>query len=387
MSLARADLPARPLLAIDLRGDMILRIATFNVENLFTRPLAMDADQVPGGQAAIDHQAELNRIISKTIYDASDKARLIALDEVYRFSALNPPRDALVQLNKVRGQLYSRSQAGIVTVVADGRADWTGWFFLLTTDITWEATFNTARVIAEVNADIQVCIEVENRPTLLRFNEQVLDAKFNKAYPHVMVLDGNDERGIDVGIMSRYPIRSIRSHVDDRNGNGERTFSRDCPEYLIDLPGGSELLVLPNHFKSKRGGNSPSMQERRRAQADRAHAIAKDGLAVTPLVLIAGDLNDTPNTPLFASLWQGGFVDVGDHPSYPTDRPGTFDTGTAANKIDYLIMSPALRQRLTGTGIERRGSFHPHTWVPFDTVTKKTDEASDHHLVWGDYSI
>jgi endonuclease/exonuclease/phosphatase family metal-dependent hydrolase len=366
---------------------MSLRIATFNVENLFTRPLAMDLDQAQGGQAAIDDHAELNRIISQTVYGAADKARLIALDQVYGFSQLNPPPSALVQLNKVRGQLYSRSHAGVVTVVANGRADWTGWFFLLSNDITWEATFNTGRVIAEVNADIQVCIEVESRPTLLRFNEQVLGAKFSKAYPHVMVLDGNDDRGIDVGIMSRYPIRSIRSHVDDRNGNGERTFSRDCPEYLIELPGGGQLLVMPNHFKSKRGGNSPSMQARRRAQADRAHAIAKDGLAVTPLVLIAGDLNDTPNAPLFASLWQDGFVDVNSHPSYPTDRPGTFDTGTAANKIDYLIMSPGLRQKLTNTGIERRGSYHPHTWVPFDTVTKTADEASDHHLVWGDYSI
>jgi endonuclease/exonuclease/phosphatase family metal-dependent hydrolase len=366
---------------------MNLRIATFNVENLFTRPLAMDSDQAPNGQNAIDDHAELNRIINKAAYDASDKARLIELDEVYHFSALNPPSNALVQLNKVRGQLYSRSHAGVVSVVANGRADWTGWFFLLATDVTWEATYNTGRVIAEVNADIQVCVEVESRPTLLRFNEQVLGARFNKEYPHVMVVDGNDDRGIDVGIMSRYPIRSIRSHVDDRNGNGERTFSRDCPEYLIDLPGGSRVLVLPNHFKSKRGGNSPSMQERRKAQAFRAHEIAREGLAVTPLVLIAGDLNDTPGTPLFAPLWEDGFVDVSDHPSYPTDRPGTFDTGTAANKIDYLIMSPELRQKLTGTGIERRGSFHPHTWVAFDTVTKKADEASDHHLVWGDYSI
>jgi endonuclease/exonuclease/phosphatase family metal-dependent hydrolase len=366
---------------------MSLRIATFNVENLFTRPRAMKEGMGQAGQDAIDDTAELNRIVAKPVYDAADKARLIELDQTYDFSALSPPADALVELNKIRGQLYSRSRAGVVTVVAGGRAEWTGWFFLRQDDVTWEATFNTGRVLAEIDAHIQICVEVENRPTLLRFNEQVLKAKFNKAFPHVMVIDGNDDRGIDVGIMTRYPIRSIKSHVDDLNDNGERTFSRDCPEYVIDLPSGRKVLILPNHFKSKRGGNSAAVQARRKAQADRAHAIAQSATAQTQLVLIGGDLNDTPDTPLFASLWQDGFVDVRDHPSYPTDRPGTFDTGTAANKIDYLIMSPKLRAKLTNTGIERRGSYHPNTWVPFDTVKKKADEASDHHLVWADFSL
>lgn len=365
---------------------MTLRVATFNVENLFTRPLAMN-DMGQMGQDAIDDHAELNGIIRKETFSAADKARLVALDHVYGFSAMNPPSNALVFFNKIRGQLFSRSQAGVVTVVANGRADFTGWFNLRTTDVKWPAIFNTGRVIAEVDAHIQVCIEVENRPTLLRFNEQVLGAEFHKAYPHVMLIDGNDERGIDVGILSRFPIRSIKSHVDDLNPNGERTFSRDCPEYVIELPSGRKILIMPNHFKSKRGGNTPSMVARRKAQADRAHAIAVAAMAQTHLVLLAGDLNDTPDSPAFGSLFQDGFVDVKDHPSYPTDRPGTFDTGTAANKIDYLIMSPNLRGELVNTGIERRGSFHPHTWQPFDTVTSAADEASDHQLVFADFSL
>jgi endonuclease/exonuclease/phosphatase family metal-dependent hydrolase len=366
---------------------MALRIATFNAENLFTRPAAMDESAGQAGQDAIEDHAELNGIIAKDVFSAADKARLLELDQRYQFSALNPPSNALVFFNKVRGQLYSRSQAGVVTVVADGRADFTGWFELRRTDISWPAIFNTGRVVAETNADIQVCVEIENRPTLLRFNEQVLGTQFDKAYPHVMVIDGNDERGIDVGILSRFPLVSVTSHVDDLNPNGERTFSRDCPEYVIQLPNNRRILVLPNHFKSKRGGNTPAMIARRKAQADRAHAIAVAGLEATDLVLVAGDLNDTPNSPAFPALFQDGFVDVQDHPSYPTVRPGTFGTGTAGNKIDYLIMSPNLRALLTNTGIERRGSFHPLTFPHFDTVTGANDEASDHHLVFADFSL
>lgn len=42
---------------------------------------------------------------------------------------------------------------------------------------------------------------------------------------------------------------------------------------------------------------------------------------------------------------------------------------------------------LENTGIERRGSYHPATWEPFDTVRKASEEASDHHLVFADLNI
>jgi len=365
---------------------MKLRIATFNVENLFTRPTAMQDNVGKPGQAAINAHAELNNIIEKDEYSAADKKRLIALDKTYKFSSLNQPKNALVKLNKVRGRLFSTSD-GKTTVVASGRADWVGWFYLPAKDLRWAATYNTGRVIAETDADIQICVEVEDRPTLVRFNEQVLGAEFDKAYPHVMVIDGNDERGIDVGVMSKYPIVQIVSHVDDKSENDAPIFSRDCPEYAIKLTNGKIIKVLPNHFKSKRGGDNPSVQDKRKAQARRAHEIAKAALKETDLVLIGGDFNDTPAFDGFAPIWKDGFVDVSDHPSYPTDRPGTYATGTASNKIDYLVLSPKLRAKLVETGIERRGTFHPKTWEPFDTVKGPADEASDHHLLWAEFDL
>jgi hypothetical protein len=44
---------------------MTLRVATFNVENLFTRPAAMADGSGDRGQAAIDAHAELNAIVRK----------------------------------------------------------------------------------------------------------------------------------------------------------------------------------------------------------------------------------------------------------------------------------------------------------------------------------
>ena len=271
-------------------------------------------------------------------------------------------------------------------VVAEGRDDWVGWFELLRQDVNWKATFNTGRVVSEVRPDVLITVEVENRPTLERFNEQVLRAQFNFSYSHLMVVDGNDERGIDIGILSQFPIAEIRSHVDDAAPNGEPLFSRDCPEYDIFLPTGDRLVVIPNHLKSKRNGNDQASQERGRR---------RKRIAPTPLPSLRcpdypsccwGDLNDTPDSLALASLFTEGFQDVRSHPTYPYDRPGTYETGLPIHKLDYLIMSPELRGRLKDTGIERRGSYHPHT-EPFDTVTKASEEASDHHLVWANFDF
>lgn len=365
---------------------MKLKVATFNLENLFTRPSAMRDGVGLAGQEAIDAYATLNNIIGKDTYSEADKSTLLALADKYGFARLNQPADALIHLQKIRAGLFTTT-AGELSVKAKGRADWTGWFELRRDNVIWEATFNTARVIAEVDADIVVCVEVENRITLQRFHDTVLKAQFEKPYDHVMVIDGNDERGIDVGIMSRFPITCITSHIDDVNAKGNRIFSRDCPEYVIDLGDDKSIVVLPNHFKSKRGGDNPAAKARRAAQATRASEIAQAALEHTPYVLLAGDLNDTPTSPELAAVFADGFTDVIDHPTYPTDRPGTFGTGLANNKIDYLLMSPALAGTLQATGIERRGTYHPQTWKPFDTVRNKKQEASDHHCVWAEFDV
>jgi endonuclease/exonuclease/phosphatase family metal-dependent hydrolase len=364
--------------------ELIVRIATYNLENLFRRPAAMAIDG-DIGQQAIDDHALASRITAKPVYGDADREALLALDATYHFSAPITPKNALLTLNTVRGQLFGRRN-GSVVVIPEGRAEWTGWFELPRRDVGWQAVLNTGKVIEAVRPDVLLCVEVEDRLALHRFNEQVLGALYDLRYPHAMLIDGNDVRGIDVGILSRYPIVGIRSHIDDVDGD-KRIFSRDCPVYVLRLPSGSQLVVCPNHFKSKRGGNDGAAQAQRLRQGSRAAQISREAEAdISPLVLVGGDLNDTPDSPAVQPLLAGGWQDVQSHPDYPTDRPGTFGTGLAGNKIDYLIMSPALKTRLVRTGIERRGSYHPNLWEAFHGVEKHT-EASDHHCVWADFDL
>lgn len=72
-------------------------------------------------------------------------------------------------------------------------------------------------MIRDVGADVQAVVEAEARPALLKFMAIVFKAVNAPPYSHVMLIDGNDDRGIDVALMTKldYEIVRIRSHVDD----------------------------------------------------------------------------------------------------------------------------------------------------------------------------
>jgi len=69
-------------------------------------------------------------------------------------------------------------------------------------------------------------------------------------------------------------------------------------------------------------------------------------------VVIWGDFNDTPDGgPLKPLLADGSDpTDVSEHPSFDDGgRPGTYGNGIKANKIDYILLSPGLKQAITAT--------------------------------------
>jgi len=136
-------------------------------------------------------------------------------------------------------------------------------------------------------------VEVENRDVLGRFNSQVLGTN---RFAHHMVIDGNDPRGIDVGILSNLPLRNVRTHVDDMDGSSH-VFSRDCAEYELVLPSGASIWTLCNHFKSKGFGGQAANDVRRKKQAQRvAQVLAENFVLARDLVVVAGDFNDTSDS-------------------------------------------------------------------------------------------
>ena len=207
-----------------------------------------------------------------------------------------------IRLNEIRGRLLRKPRNGPVEVGVNGRDEWIGWFELKRETIKEAAIENTALVIRELNSDILCMVEVETRIAANRFNESVIPKVGGQKYGHVMLIDGNDDRGIDVGVMTgqSFDIKSIVSHVDDTDADGQ-IFSRDCAEYAIKTPSGNTLLVLVNHFKSKGYGSQISNDAKRKRQAKKVREIYEQRLNEGfEYIVIAGDLNDTPNRDPFS---------------------------------------------------------------------------------------
>lgn len=374
------------------------RIGTFNVENLFERPRAM-AGPLTGGNAVLAAHARVNALIAEEQYGPGVRAEI--LEHLETLGLLRSDAAALAVLRQVRGRLVRRtgSQAAGTArteVVATGRGDWVGWVDLVKDRVDELAMTHTARVVADVDADVLAVVEAESRVALKHFTDAgVLTRAGRPVYPHVMVIDGNDDRGIDVGLLTTRPYRigTVRSHVDDRDSRGRLVFGRDCPEYVVELPGGGTLTVLVNHFKSKGYGTQAESDATRRRQATRTAAIyAALRARGEENVVVVGDLNDTPSsTPLRPLLERTDLRDVSEHPAFLGDgRPGTYGNGTASQKIDYVLLSPALFDRTVGGSVFRmgvwggtKGTLFPH----YDTMTSATHAASDHAALYADVDL
>jgi hypothetical protein len=232
----------------------MVRIASFNVENLFERPKAFNTANWSIGKPALDAYREVN---APFINPACIRGLLVALD-IYsansngtiRRNLTQSPRWAWLGKNRVDFDREPTDPTQNFEIDTNGRDDRIGWIELAK-ELTTETSIRmTARVIKDVGADIIGIVEAEDRPYLVRFNKEMLGG----LYRHVMLVDGNDDCGIDVGIMTadNFEVESIRSNVDTEDAIGT-VFSRDCPQYQVRKPNGTVLHILVNHFKAKSG--------------------------------------------------------------------------------------------------------------------------------------
>ncbi len=80
----------------------------------------------------------------------------------------------------------------------------------------------TGNAIRSINADVIALQEVENLDVLERFRNRFLGG--SRSYPHMMLIDGNDPRFIDVGVLSRFPIVHARSYQHLRKSPNSRSY-------------------------------------------------------------------------------------------------------------------------------------------------------------------
>jgi len=357
-----------------------MRIGSYNVENLFRRAKLLNYVDNDDAAPNLQKLQESQGLLAKQTYSAADKTKIAKLIKDLK---------GFITINEYAGRLLNNSGS----VTARGRDDWYGAVDLVFAKFDETTRKNTAKVIKQLNADVLCVVEAEDRLAIDGFAKQTLKGTSAfEPYEFNMLIDGNDQRGIDVGVYSRFPIVDVRTNIFLKDADG-RVFSRDCLEVEVKLPGSAgSLHVLVNHLKSKGYGDQAENDRKRKRQADAVRKILGERYDLSKdRVVVAGDLNDTPDSgPLKALYGNSGLKDA----LLGLDEKDrwTYEYRGELNQIDYLLASKPLSDKFAGAGVERRGMFKIDkitggAMKPFPSVTRPTESASDHAGIFADYDI
>jgi predicted extracellular nuclease len=357
----------------------MVRIGTFNVENLFSRAKPLNFYNPANGDAVLGLIGDLQTELRRVTYD---KPRIIQLyQQVRDFVKFNVIRSSV-------GHLIVYQRSGVWTVAPNGRNDWFGYLEFKRDKFDDETQKNIARVIRDANTDVLCMVEVENRPVLSQFHTDRLYGR----YPYNMLIDGNDNRGIDVGLYSKYELGGVWTNIYDVDDNGRKIFSRDCLEVEVLLPSGDSLFVLLNHFKSKFGSGSSSDPKRLKQAQKVVEILTTEYNLKKDLVAVMGDLNDTPDRPPLQPLL--GLANL--HDALELQFSNIADRWTyyyqQIEQLDYILVSEPLKKKFTQAGVIRRGiadvdQYSNGAIQPYTQVTSWRNAASDHGAVWAEFNI
>jgi hypothetical protein len=152
-------LPGNP----SVHGGALVRLAAYNVENLFDRAKAMSLQTWAEGRWILERFARLSELLGEPGYAAVAKAEMVRL--MIELGLETSDTGPYVILRRNRGGLLRRPRAGGIEVIADGRADWVGSLELRDAPIDERAMRNTARVlIAGQRNDREVpCVQLVGR--------------------------------------------------------------------------------------------------------------------------------------------------------------------------------------------------------------------------------
>ncbi len=225
-----------------------------------------------------------------------------------------------------------------------------------------------AAALSQADGDVVTLQEVENIEMLDSF----LDTYLPGQYPYRALVEGNDVRGIDVAVVSKYPITEVVSHRHNRFPlpDGKKTFLRRDLLRADVAVDGQTFSVYTTHFKAQAGGQRAD--EVRLAEAKEVRRIIEEEMQAFPgrRYVLTGDFNDTPLSEvgqvflkergwhLQSALAYDGEGKVITHP--PTYRA-----------IDYLLYPQSMGEQFRCGGVQR--------WLP-------EDMGSDHWLIYGDFA-
>ncbi len=144
---------------------------------------------------------------------------------------------------------------------------------------------NVAVVVSDMNPDILCVQEIENRRVLEDLAKLVGELKPGLNLGNIAHKDSSDFRGIDVGLLTRFPVKDFKLREDLVRLRGALVVTMD-----VD---GTDVTVITCHWKSWLGEAEANIVTRlREALVVRSEVDALREVDPEATIIVAGDFND-----------------------------------------------------------------------------------------------
>ncbi|MCH2101969.1 MAG: endonuclease/exonuclease/phosphatase family protein [Planctomycetes bacterium] len=191
-----------------------------------------------------------------------------------------------------------------------------------------------AAVLRELNGDIVALQEVENRFVL----QQFVDTYLSGMGYQVVLVEGNDSRGIDCALLTKLPIDAVTSYRHRKFAGadgGPQRFRRDLLRVSLGAPLEGDIYVV--HLKSQHGGEAADIV-REAESAEVLRIVRENGMRDGGYrAVVIGDFNEVPELPTITQSVEGGLVD-----SMAGTERYTYNKEPYLTRIDFALMSGAL---------------------------------------------
>lgn len=187
-----------------------------------------------------------------------------------------------------------------------------------------------ATAIRALDADVIALEEIET--------QACLDAVLARVDLHGVLGEIGGTATVDVAVLSKTPIERVVRHREAEPlalPDGRiTTFSRE----LLEVHTGG-VIMFAAHFKAK-SGDDPA---RRLAEAQTSARIVNEVAAAAPdtVVVLAGDLNDTPSSPPLEAL--SSLVRLAD--DLAPGAQATYYFNGSGQAIDHILLAPTQAAR------------------------------------------
>lgn len=248
-----------------------------------------------------------------------------------------------------------------------------------------------AAAIRELDADILALEEVESLEALTWFRDTYLKGM---GYDHVASRDVGYYRGVECSLLSRFPIRDVRTWPDVSLDNlprpgqgwapvpqGERLrFQRSPLMATVDVNDEYALTFFVVHHKA--GGQFDHSRE---AEAIMINRFINELRKTDPKrnIIVLGDFNAAPWDKSVRVYLENGMIDALAHRSTErrSEESRLYRTHESERVLDYILLNSAAHRELVIGSAFVLGTLHPGDNYDWRTDAAPAGYASDHYPV------